>query len=442
MSNEILGLVSLVTMVAVVFLGFPIAFTLIILAVIFGYIGFGRLVFDLMVLQTYDIMQSELLAAVPLFVFMGYVFEQAGLVDRLFAAFRQLMGPVRGSLYLIVLVIAAVFGIASGVVGASVTLLGIMAVPTMLRAGYDQRLTAGVITAGGTLGILIPPSVMLVVLAPVTGVSAIRLFAAAIMPGVVLTILFIAYAMIRSWLRPELGPPLPKEERSASLGAIWKELLIGAVPITILNVAALGTILVGLATATEAAAMGAAAAVIMALVYKRLTWEGFKQSCWQTLTTSSMVLFLAATANFYAGVFGRLGTGTWLTEMLLDLPFHPIGVLLLVMGVIFLLGWPFEWPAVILIFLPIILPVVSSLGFDLLWFSILVSVNLQTAFLSPPVAVAAYYLKGAAPQMDMKDIYAGMLQFMGLQVIGLLLVFLFPGIATWLPRLLYGSGGG
>ena len=352
------------------------------------------------------------------------------------------MGPVRGSLYLIVLVIAAVFGIAAGVVGASVTLLGIMAVPTMLRAGYDQRLTAGVITVGGTLGILIPPSVMLVVLAPDVGVSAIRLLAAAIVPGIVLTVLFIGYAMIRSWLNPKLGPPLPRAERTQSIAAIWKELLVGAIPITILNVAALGTILVGLATATEAAALGAAAAVIMALVYKRLTWEGFKEACRQTLTTSSMVLFLGATANFFAGVFGRLGTGTWLTEQLLDLPFPPVAVLVLIMGLIFLLGWPFEWPAVILIFLPIILPVVAALGFDMLWFSVLVSVNLQTAFLSPPVAVAAYYLKGAAPEMDMKDIYAGMLEFMGLQVIGLLLVLLFPALALWLPRVLYGTGGG
>jgi tripartite ATP-independent transporter DctM subunit len=442
MTNEILGLVFLATMLVAIFLGFPIAFTLIILGVIFGYIGFGIVVFDLMVIQTFGLMQEEVLAAVPLFVFMGYVLERAGLVERLFTAFRLLMGPVRGSLYLVVLLTATIFATATGIIGASVTLLGILAAQTMLRAGYDRRLSAGTITAGGTLGILIPPSVMLVLLGPVAGISVIRLFAAAVVPGLILSGLYIAYSLIRSFMRPELGPPLPKEERASSVGQVLRELLLGIVPISLLIFAALGSILVGLATPTEAAAMGAFASLVLALIYRRMTLSRLKEAVVQTLDTSSMILFLAAAANFYAAVFGRLGTGTWLTDHFLALPLSPIVILLMLMVLIFLLGWPLEWPAIILIFLPIMLPVVSELGFDLLWFCVLVAVNLQTAFLSPPVAVAAYYLKGVAPEFDLKDIYGGMFEFMVLQVIGLALIFLFPQLVFWLPGLLYGGGGG
>ncbi len=439
MSPEMLGLVLLGALLVAIFLGFPIAFTLIILAIVFGYIGFGPVVFDLMVIQTIGLMQEEVLAAVPLFVFMGYILERAGLVERLFGAFRLLMGPVRGSLYLVVLLTATVFATATGIMGASVTLLGILAAPTMIKAGYDKRLSAGAITAGGTLGILIPPSVMLVLLGPVAGISVIRLFAAAVIPGLLLAGLYIIYTLGRSFLRPELGPALPVEERATSAGQLLRELVLGIIPVFLLIFAALGSILVGLATPTEAAAMGAFASVALALAYRRMDFTRFKEAAFQTIETSSMILFLAAAANFYAAVFGRLGTGGWLTDIFLGLPFPPIVVLLLMMMLIFILGWPLEWPAIILIFLPIILPVISSLGFDLLWFSILVAVNLQTAFLSPPVAVAAYYLKGVAPEMELGEIYGGMFEFMVLQVIGLTLLVLFPQIVLWLPNTLYGA---
>jgi tripartite ATP-independent transporter DctM subunit len=430
---EFLGLILLAALLVAIFLGFPIAFTLIILAIIFGYIGFGPIVFDLMVIQTFGLMQEEVLASVPLFVFMGYILERAGLVDRLFSALRLLMGPVKGSLYLVVLLTATIFATATGVVGASVTLLGILAAPTMLKAGYDRKLSAGAITAGGTLGILIPPSVMLVLLGPVAGVSVIKLFAGAVIPGLLLSGLYIAYAMIRSHLRPELGPSLPKDEQATSMGQVLRELFIGIIPVSLLIFAALGSILVGLATPTEASAMGAFASLLLSILYRRMDWTRFKGAAIQTLETSAMILFLAAAANFYGAVFSRLGSGTWLTNLLLALPLPDEALLLLIMGLIFLLGWPLEWPAIVLIFLPIILPVVSALGYDLLWFSVLVAVNLQTAFLSPPVAVAAYYLKGVAPELDLNEIYGGMLQFMALQVIGLALVFLFPPVAMWLP---------
>jgi tripartite ATP-independent transporter DctM subunit len=437
-SPEILGLLLLIALLAGIFVGFPIAFTLLILAIVFGYIGFGETVFYLMVFQTIGLMKEETLAAVPLFIFMGHVLEQAGLMERLFRSFQFILAPVRGSLYLGVLLTATMFATATGIIGASVTVMGMMAAPAMIRARYDPRLSAGVITAGGCLGILIPPSVMLVVMGPVVGVSVIHLFAAALVPGVVLSGLYIGYAMLRSHLNPRLGPPLPPEQRATSAWQILREFFSGIVPLAVIVFAALGSIIAGLATPTEAAAMGASGAVVLTALYRRLRWATIREASLKTLETSSLVLFLAVASNIYGAVFTRLGTGTMIADSLLAIPLPPLGLMALLMGVIFLLGWPLEWPAIIFIFLPIFLPVVKQLDFDLVWFSTLVAVNLQTAFLSPPVAMAAYYLKAVAPQWELGQIYRGMLAFVLLQVVGLALVFFFPPVALWLPELLFG----
>ena len=437
MSPEYLGLILLATLLAGIFVGFPIAFTLIILAVVFGYLGFGDTVFYLMVFQTIGLMKEETLAAVPLFIFMGHILEQAGLMERLFRSFQLILAPVRGSLYLGVLATATLFATATGIIGASVTVMGLMAAPAMIRAGYDTRLSAGVITAGGCLGILIPPSVMLVVMGPVVGVSVISLFAAAIVPGLILSGLYSSYAMLRSFLNPALGPPLPLEQRATSYGQVLKEFFAGVVPLAVIIFAALGSIIAGLATPTEASAMGATGAVLLTAAYGRLTQTTVREAALRTLQTSSLVLFLAVASNIYGSVFTRLGTGTMIANALLALPVPPLALLALLMLVIFLLGWPLEWPAIVFIFLPIFLPVVQALKFDLVWFSTLVAVNLQTAFLSPPVAMAAYYLKAVAPRWELLDIYRGMFDFMVLQLIGLVIVFLFPQVALWLPNLLF-----
>jgi tripartite ATP-independent transporter DctM subunit len=439
MSHEVLGLILLAVLTAAIFVGFPIAFTLIILAVVFGYAAFGPMVFHLMTLQTFGFMTEEVLAAVPLFVFMGYVMERAGLMTRLFRSFQLVMGGVKGSLYLVVLATATVFAAATGIIGASVTVIGLLAAPAMIRAGYNVRMSAGVITAGGTLGILIPPSVMLVLMGPVMGVSVVRLYAAAIVPGLMLSGIYITYCIVRSYLKPDLGPPLPIEERAVSMRVVVRELAIGIVPATVLISATLGTILFGFATPTEAAAMGAFGALVLGFSYRQLSFEKLKQSTYLTLETSAMILFLGTAANMYAAVFSRLGTGTWITQALVSLPLSTGMMIFLLMALIFVLGWPLEWPAIVLIFLPIILPVVETLQVDMVWFGILVAVNLQTAFLSPPVAMAAYYLKGVAPQYELKDIYIGMLQFMGLQAFGLAIVFFFPQVALWLPSVLVGK---
>ena len=437
MSPEYLGLVLLAALLTGIFVGFPIAFTLIILSLVFGYIGFGDTVFYLMVFQTIGIMKEETLAAVPLFIFMGHVLEQAGLMERLFNAFRLILAPVRGSLYLGVLFTSTIFATATGIIGASVTVMGLMAGPAMIKARYDPKLSAGTITAGGTLGILIPPSVMLVVMGPIVGVSIVVLFAAAIVPGLLLSGLYIAYVMIRSFINPDLGPPLPKAERATSYGQIVREFFAGVVPLAAIIFAALGSIIAGLATPTEAAAMGAAGAVLLTLLYGRLNYTMVRDAAIKTLQTSSLVLFLAVASNVYGAVFTRLGTSTMIANTLVALPVPPLVMLALLMFIIFLLGWPLEWPAIIFIFLPIFIPVVQALKFDLVWFSALVAVNLQTAFLSPPVAMAAYYLKAVVPQWELRAIYRGMFDFMVLQVIGLALLFFFPQIALWLPNLLY-----
>jgi len=411
-SGETAGLVMLGALILGIFVGFPIAFTLIVLAVAFGFFWLGDIVFPLMYFQAIGLMNEEVLAAVPLFVFMGLLLQGAGLMHRLFRSFQLILGGVPGSLYLGVLLTATLFAAATGIIGASVTVMGIMAGPTMRRSRYSPSMSAGVITAGGTLGILIPPSVMLVVLAPVLGVSIVRLFAACIVPGFLLAGLYIVYAMTRSFFKPELGPVLPPEERNVSPLFMAQEFFFGLVPLAVLIGAALGSILFGLATPTEASAMGALGAILLTIAYRRLTWPIFVDAVRQTLTLSGLVLYLAVGALMFGAVFSRLGSAGVITDTLLGIPASDFGVLLILMGVIFLLGWPMEWPAIIFIFIPIFMPLVISLDVDLVWFGALVAVNLQTAFLSPPVAVAAYYLKGVVPEWSLTDIYWGMLQFM------------------------------
>jgi tripartite ATP-independent transporter DctM subunit len=435
---ELLGIIMLACLLAGIFVGFPVSFTLILLSVAFGYIGFGSKVFYLMVLQALNIMKEETMAAVPLFIFMGHILESAGLMERLFRSFQFMLARMKGSLYLGVLLTCTLFATATGIIGAATTVIGMLAAPAMKKSRYSPSLSAGAITAGGCLGILIPPSVMLVVMGPVLGVSVIHLFIAAIIPGLILSSLFIAYTLIRCHLNPELGPPLPREMWPESNLAVIKEFISGVVPLGFVIFAALGSILVGLATPTEAAAMGAVGALLLAVIYRRLTYAVLAEASLSTLRTTSLILLLVVASNIYGSVFTRLGTGTLLAEKMLALPVPPLALMAIMMVVIFLLGWPLEWPAILFIFVPIFLPIVTELNFDLIWFGTLLAVNLQTAFLSPPVAMSAYYLKAVAPEWTLKDIYSGMIQFMVLQFSGVIIVFFVPATALWLPKLLYG----
>ncbi len=438
MSPEVLGIVLILTMLFAIFIGFPISFTLIFLGVFFGYLGFGDLVFYLMTFQFSGSMLEQTLAAIPLFTFMGILMEKANLMERLFTSVQMALARTKGSLFVAVLFVATIFGAATGIVGASVTILGIMSAKTMNRSGYDVRLAAGTITAGGTLGILIPPSIMLVVMGPILNVPVTDLFAAAIMPGLMLAVLYTGYTLIRCHLNPNLGPVVPEDLIPDSMREVWTEFFKGLVPPVLLVGSSLGSILAGLATPTEGAAMGAVGSIILTLAYRKLTFESFKSALLKTLEITTLIMVLVCASNFFGSVFSRLGTPTMITEylMLLDLP--PIAILLIIMAFIFLLAWPLEWVPIVLIIIPIVLPLIEQLGFNLTWFGILVAVNLQTAWLSPPVALSAYFLKGVVPEWDLADIYKGMMQFMAIQVVGLALIIIFPQIVLWLPTYLYG----
>jgi tripartite ATP-independent transporter DctM subunit len=434
-SPEVIGLISLVVLFAAIFIGFPIAFTLIAVGLGIGYFALGDLALHLMTLQFFSVMRDPTLASVPFFLFMGYLLEQSGLMERLFRAVQLLLASVHGSLYLAVLITATIFAAATGIVGSSVTLLGVMAAPAMKRSGYDVRLSAGSIAAGGTLGILIPPSVMLIVMGPVVGVPTTDLFAAAIIPGLLLSGLYVVYTLARCYINPKLGPPLPMDERE-TIAVVLKELLFGIAPVVVIILATLGVILAGIATPTDAGAVGAFAVLILTLAYRRLTWQKLRSAVYSTLLVSSMILLLVAASNYFGAVFSRLGSATLIAESLLGLNFSPTVMLLLILAIIFVLGWPLEWVPIVLIVVPILLPLVQKLGIDLVWFCTLVAVCLQTAWLSPPVALSAYFLRGVVPDWPLKDIYAGMMQFMVLQIVGLLLVLFFPQLALWLPAVL------
>jgi len=440
MGPEIIGLLMIAGLLAGILIGFPIAFTMVFLGIAFGYWGFGQLVFYLLTLQFYGTMMETTLTAVPLFVFMGILLERANLMERLFAVILQLLTGLRGALYLAVMLVATVFAAATGIVGASVTLLGIMAGKQMIRAGYDARLSSGLITAGGTLGILLPPSVMLIVMGPIIEVPVTTLFTAAIFPGLLLAALFTGYALLRAWINPSLAPLPPKVEvDDAGRTSLWIELFKGLVPLVALVVASLGSIIAGIATPTEGAACGALGSVLLTIAYRQLSFSLLADALIKTLEISVLILFLVAASNFFGSVFARLGTPGMLSDALLALELNRYVILAAIMALIFLLGWPLEWVPIVLIVVPFLLPLVNQLGFDVAWFGILVAVNLQTAWLSPPVALSAYFLKGVVPEWSLSDIYAGMAQFMVLQLIGLTVVAIFPEIALWLPRLIYGN---
>ncbi|MBI3079734.1 MAG: TRAP transporter large permease subunit [Deltaproteobacteria bacterium] len=439
MSLEMLGILMLGLLIVAIFIGYPTAFTLLGLGFFFGWAGFGwERVSDLMVSRTFFVMSNDVLIPVALFIFMGYVVERSGILDRLFRAIQVAMGPIRGALALATLATCTIFAAATGIIGASVTIMGLLAMPAMMRSKYDVKLSAGVITAGGCLGILVPPSVLLILYGATAGVSTVQLYAGAILPGLVLSSLYIGYVIIRTTLNPALGPALPKEERDFPLGKIILMVLISVFPISALIFFVLGSILTGWASPTEASAMGAFGALVLSAVYGRLNLPMLKESVFQSTRTSSMVLFLLVGSSLFASVFALLGGSKVIENFVLGLNLSPVAFIWLAMLVIFLLGWPLEWTEIIIIFIPLFLPLLPHFKIDPLWFGVLVAVNLQTAFLSPPVAMAAFYLKGVSPpSVTLADIYRGMVPFMALQVVGLAIVFLFPQLALWLPRLAF-----
>ncbi|MDQ3399688.1 MAG: TRAP transporter large permease subunit [Chloroflexota bacterium] len=428
----------LLLLVVVIMIGFPTAFTLMALGIIFGFLGLQFRVFDLAVNKAFQLMTNDVLIAIPLFLFMGYIIERSGLLDSLFKSIQLATGPLRGSLAIATLITGTIFATATGIVGASVTLLGVLALPAMLRARYQTEFSTGVIAASGTLGILIPPSVLLILYGYVAGVSVPRLYAAAMLPGLMLAGLYFVYVFGRAYVQKDVAPALPKEERDHPIGTVLLMLLKGLVPITVLIGFVLLSILFGVATPTEAAALGALGGLVLAALYRRLSFANLKESVFLTMRTSAMVGWLLIGSSLFSGVFALLGGSRLLGDFVNGFGLNAVGFFWLMMVIVFFLGWPLEWTEITIIFLPLFLPLATAFGIDLVYLGVMLAINQQTSFLSPPVAMSAYYLMGVAPKgVRLNQIFKGMYPFMAIQLAALAIVWFVPDIANWLPRTLF-----
>jgi len=438
MTDPQIGILMMVIFIFTILLGYPIAFTLLAMGLGFGYYAMGDRVFDLLVQNTFDVMANDVLTAVPLFLFMGYIIERANIIDRLFFSIQVAAKRVPASMAVAALITCAVFATATGIIGAVVTLMGLLAFPTMLKAGYDQRFASGVICAGGCLGILIPPSIMLIVYAATSGVSVVKLYAGALFPGLLLASMYIIYVVGRAILNPHLAPKYVEGAEGMGFGDVFKLLLKSFFPLAILIMCVLGAILMGLATPTEAAAVGALGGIVLAAVYKALSWERLRESVFLTARTSAMVCYLFIGSWTFASIFSYLGGHDLIEAWILGANLGQIEFLILAQLIIFLLGWPLEWTEIIIIFVPIFLPLLEPFGVDPLFFGMLIALNLQTSFLTPPMAMSAYYLKGVAPpHVELMSIFRGVIPFVGIVILAMVILYVFPGVALWLPNALY-----
>ena len=447
LTNPEIAILMMSLILFAVLLGFPIAFTLLAMGVGFGYYAyfdptrmdhlFDNRIFSLLVSNTYTIMDNTVLTAVPLFLFMGYLVERAGIVAKLFFAIRLASHRLPASMAVAALVTCALFSTATGIIGAVVTLMGLLAWPAMIRAGYDKKFASGVICSGGCLGILIPPSIMLIVYAVIAQLSPLRLFAAAIFPGLMLAGLYILYVIIRAYFNPSLAPK-PAAEEIPPRSEILKEVLVSFVPLFSLIILVLGTILAGLATPAEAAAVGAFGALVLSYFYKSLKWKNFKESVFLTAKTSAMIMWLFVGSWTFASVFSYLGGHEVFEHFFKSMDIQPWQFLVITQIIIFLLGWPLEWTEILIIFVPIFLPLVEFFGVNPYFFAMLIALNLQTSFLTPPMAMSAYYLKGVQSRnVQLMEIFRGIMPFLGIVILAMVLMYIFPGIALWLPDTLF-----
>jgi len=446
MTPEIMTVLMFVTLIAAIALGHPLAVTLAAVAALFGLIENGFNVpalLDLFINNSWGIFLNYTLVAVPLFIFMAQVLDRSKVSEGLFDALYIVLGGLRGGLGLAVIVVSTVFAATTGIVGASVVAMGLMAGPSLLRRGYDRGLSAGIICSSGTLGILIPPSIMLVVYGGLTGLketSVGNLFAAAILPGLVLSGLYLLYVAIRCNINPKLGPPIPVTERTATFGQKFTMTAKNFVPPFGLILVVMGTILAGVATPTEAAALGAVGSLVLALVSRKLNWSVITQASLSTARTTAMIMALFIGGKLFSVVFLFMGGGDVVADALLGMEVSPYVVLAIMMAVVFFLGMFIDWAAILLVVVPIFTPIAMELGFNPLWFAMLVCINLQTSFLTPPFGYALFYFKGVAPpEYTMGDVYRGIIPFVAIQIVGLALMIVFPQIITWLPTVFFGG---
>ena len=448
MSDPAVALWMLGILVFAIMIGFPVAFTLMALGVGFGFYAyfqpaqqfFDNRVFYLLTQNTFTVLNNDALVSIPLFLLMGYLVERANILDSLFRSLQVALRGIPASLAVATLATCALFATATGIVGAVVTLMGMLAFPQMLKAGYDSRLAAGVVCAGGCLGILIPPSIMLIVYGAMASQSVVKLYAAAMVPGFILAGMYILYVLAVGMFKPHLAPPLPKEESRLPTAQVIAMLAKSFLPLAILILSVLGAILAGVATPTEAAAVGAFGAAVLAAAYRSLTWKALRESMVLTARTSAMVCWLFVGSATFASVFAYLGGNVLIKEFVLGMDLNPITFLLLSQVIIFILGWPLEWTEIIVIFVPIFLPMLPHFEIDPLVFGVLIAINLQTAFLSPPMAMAAYYLKGVSPpHVLLTQIFSGCMPFVYIVLVTMVIMYVFPQTVLWLPSVLYGN---
>jgi tripartite ATP-independent transporter DctM subunit len=451
MSNPQVAILMLTSFIFLVLLGFPVAFTLMAMGISFGFYYyltqgnkfeqisdlFNNSIFDLFAQRTFEVMDNATLVAIPLFLFMGYIVERANIIDKLFFSIYLSARKLPGSMAIAALVTCTVFSTASGIVGAVVTLMGLLAFPAMANANYNKQFASGVICAGGTLGILIPPSIMLIVYSVIAELSPLRLYAAAVFPGLLLAGFYMVYVVTRAAINPNLAPP-PDEEDVPPTREILLDLLISFFPLTILIMLVLGSILGGLATPAEAAAMGAAGGICLAAAYRALTWNKLKESVFLTAKATSMVCWLFIGSFIFSAVFSLLGGEHLIKEFVVGFDLEPWQFLILVQLIIFILGWPLEWSEILIIFVPIFLPMLPLFDVDPYFFAMLVALNLQTSFLTPPMAMSAYYLKGVLKsQIELVEIFKGIMPYLFIVIFCMIMMYQFPGLALWLPDYLF-----
>jgi tripartite ATP-independent transporter DctM subunit len=446
MSPELLTVAMFGTLIFAITLGHPLAYTLAAVATLFGLIDNGWDIvglFDMFSNNAWGLMNNYVLVAIPLFILMAQLLDRSKVADELFETLFVVLGGLKGGLGLAVVVVCTVFAATTGIIGASVVAMGLLATPALMKKGYQKEMSAGIICAAGTLGILIPPSIMMVVYGGLTGMketSVGNLFAGSIFPGLLLASLYFLYILIRCTINPKLGPPISKEEASTwtPIKKIVKTLK-SLLPPMALILAVMGTILAGVATPTEAAALGALGALILAIANGKFNWTVLKESAHATMSTTAMVMMLFIGGKFFSTVFLSMGGGDVVADVLVGSGLSKWTVLIIMMGIVFLMGMFIDWAAILLVTVPIFMPIATEIGFDPLWFSILLCVNLQTSFLTPPFGYALFYFKGVAPEgYTMGHIYKGILPFVGLQILGLIILGMFPSIVTFLPNIFFG----
>ncbi len=436
MEGEILAILMALGFFVLLFVGFPVAIALAASGLLFGYLGFGMGLFNLLPLRIFGLMENYTLLAIPLFVFMGVMLERSRIAEELLDVIGHAAGGLRGGMGLSIILVGVLMGASTGIVGATVVTLGLLTLPVFIRRGYSKSLACGTICASGTLGQIIPPSLVLILLADIMGQGLGTLFAAAMMPGLLLAGLYATYMLLLGWLRPDMAPPIPVEERALmSRGELLVKIFKVVLPPISLIFAVLGSIIGGVAAPTEAASMGALGSILIAAIAGRLDRRVLRETVQNTLRISAMVFFILICAQAFSLAFRGLNGEVLIEDLFKLIPGGVTADIIFMLVLLFILGFFMEWIEICYIVLPLFLPIFAGTDVDMVWLAMLVCVVLQTSFLTPPVGWALFFLKGVAPpEVTSGDIYIGVMPFVGLQVIGLLLLFNYPEIATWLPK--------